>query len=138
MRRASGSARAAPDRLPRLPLAHLPTPLRKPQRLADALGIDLWVKRDDMTGGPEGGNKIRKLELLLADAIAAGAGTVITCGGLQSNHARATAVCAATLGLGCALIRWRTGSLWPAVALHWLVVVTWQTLLGGPGLDALR
>ena len=85
--------------LPRLPLAHLPTPLCKPQRLADALGLDLWVKRDDMTGGAEGGNKIRKLELLLADATAAGAGTVITCGGLQSNHARATAICAATLGL---------------------------------------
>ena len=85
--------------LPRLSLAHLPTPLCKPQRLADALGLDLWVKRDDMTGGPEGGNKIRKLELLLADAVAAGAGTVITCGGLQSNHARATAICAAALGL---------------------------------------
>ncbi len=89
--------------LPRLSLAHLPTPLVKPQRLADALGLDLWVKRDDMTGGPEGGNKIRKLELLLADAVAAGAGTVITCGGLQSNHARATAICAATLGLRAVL-----------------------------------
>lgn len=87
------------DALPRLPLAHLPTPLVKPQRLADALGLDLWVKRDDVTGGPEGGNKIRKLELLLADAVASGAGTVITCGGLQSNHARATAIGAAVLGL---------------------------------------
>ncbi|MFI4975457.1 MAG: type II CAAX prenyl endopeptidase Rce1 family protein [Caulobacterales bacterium] len=46
--------------------------------------------------------------------------------------------CAAILGLGCALIRWRTSSIWPAVALHWLVVVVWQTFLGGPGLDALR
>ncbi len=89
--------------LPRLPLAHLPTPLVKPQRLAEALGLDLWVKRDDATGGAEGGNKIRKLELLLADAVAAGAGTVITCGGLQSNHARATAICAATLGLRAVL-----------------------------------
>ena len=77
--------------LPRVPLAHLPTPLVQPRRLAEALGLDLWVKRDDCTGGPEAGNKIRKLELLLADALASGAGTVITCGGLQSNHARATA-----------------------------------------------
>jgi D-cysteine desulfhydrase len=85
--------------LPRLRLAHLPTPLVQPERLASSLGLDLWVKRDDCTGGPEAGNKIRKLELLLAEALASGAGTVITCGGLQSNHARATALCAAALGL---------------------------------------
>jgi D-cysteine desulfhydrase len=85
--------------LPRLHLAHLPTPLVRPRRLAESLGVDLWVKRDDATGGAEGGNKIRKLELLLADAHARGADTVITCGGLQSNHARATALCAASLGL---------------------------------------
>ena len=46
--------------------------------------------------------------------------------------------CAAALGLGAGVIRWRTGSLWPAVALHWLVVMVWQTWLGGPGLEALR
>ena len=46
-------------------------------------------------------------------------------------------VCAAILGAGCAVIRWRTGSLWPSVALHWLVVVLWQTRLGGPGIEAL-
>ncbi len=46
--------------------------------------------------------------------------------------------CAAILGAGCAVIRWRTSSLWPAVALHWLVVVVWETWLGGPGLDALK
>ncbi len=46
----------------RLALAHLPTPLQRPERLARALGLDLWIKRDDMTGGPEAGNKIRKLE----------------------------------------------------------------------------
>jgi len=83
----------------RLLLAHLPTPLQSPRRLADRLGIDLWVKRDDATGGAEAGNKIRKLEYLLADAVARGADTVITCGGLQSNHARATALCAASLGM---------------------------------------
>ncbi len=46
--------------------------------------------------------------------------------------------CAAILGAGCAVIRWRTASLWPAVALHWLVVVVWQTWLGGPGMEALK
>jgi D-cysteine desulfhydrase len=91
------------ESVPRLHLAHLPTPLVKPARLAEAMGLDLWVKRDDATGGPEAGNKIRKLEFLLADALAAGAGTVITCGGLQSNHARATAVCAAALGMRAVL-----------------------------------
>ncbi len=87
----------------RLPLAHLPTPLQRPERLARALGLDLWIKRDDMTGGPEAGNKIRKLEFLLAAAVAEGADTLITCGGLQSNHARATALLAASLGLGAVL-----------------------------------
>lgn len=87
----------------RLSLAHLPTPLQRPERLARALGLDLWIKRDDMTGGAEAGNKIRKLEYLLAAAVAEGADTLITCGGLQSNHARATALLAASLGLGAVL-----------------------------------
>jgi D-cysteine desulfhydrase len=75
----------------------------KPRALGEHLGLDLWVKRDDATGGAEAGNKIRKLELLLADAQARGAGTVITCGGLQSNHARATALAAASLGMRAVL-----------------------------------
>ena len=83
----------------RLSLAHLPTPIQRPRRLVEATGIDLWVKRDDMTGGPEAGNKIRKLEFLLAEALSLECDTVITCGGVQSNHARATALCAASLGL---------------------------------------
>lgn len=87
----------------RLILAHLPTPLVSPRRLGDRLGIDLWVKRDDATGGAESGNKVRKLEYLLADAVARGADTVITCGGIQSNHARATALCAASLGMRAVL-----------------------------------
>jgi D-cysteine desulfhydrase len=100
---AGGLASGGVATLPRLALAHLPTPLQQPKRLGDALGIDLWVKRDDATGGAEAGNKIRKLELLLAHALAEGADTVITCGGLQSNHARATALCAASLGLRAVL-----------------------------------
>ncbi|MFO0587762.1 MAG: D-cysteine desulfhydrase family protein [Polyangiaceae bacterium] len=89
--------------IPRLSLGHLPTPLVSPKRLAERLGVDLWVKRDDATGGAEAGNKVRKLEYLLADAIKKGADTVLTCGGIQSNHARATAVCAASLGLQAVL-----------------------------------
>jgi D-cysteine desulfhydrase len=67
------------------------------------LGVDLWVKRDDATGGAEAGNKVRKLEFLLADAIQRGSDVVLTCGGIQSNHARATALACAALGLGCVL-----------------------------------
>ncbi|MCA9623190.1 MAG: pyridoxal-phosphate dependent enzyme [Myxococcales bacterium] len=88
----------------RLSLLHRPTPLEPLPRLGEALGLDLWVKRDDATGGAEAGNKIRKLELLLADALEQGADTVITCGGLQSNHARATALLAARLDLRCLLM----------------------------------
>lgn len=87
----------------RLALAHLPTPLVRAERLGAELGIDLYVKRDDATGGAEAGNKIRKLEFLFAEALARGADTVITCGGIQSNHARATALTAAALGLRCVL-----------------------------------
>lgn len=80
-------------------LAHLPTPLWHHPALDAMIGSEVWVKRDDTTGGAEAGNKIRKLEYLLAAARDAGADTVITCGGVQSNHARATAICAKQLGL---------------------------------------
>jgi len=73
-------------------------------RLADRFGVDLWIKRDDASGGVEAGNKIRKLEFLMAEARVQRADTVITCGGIQSNHARATAVQAAALGLKCVLL----------------------------------
>ncbi len=87
--------------VPRLHLAHLPTPITRLPRLASRLGVDLWIKRDDATGGVEAGNKIRKLEFLLAAALAEKATTVVTCGALQSNHCRATAALAAQLGLRC-------------------------------------
>jgi D-cysteine desulfhydrase len=90
--------------LPRVALVHGPTPIVKRRALDEAFGIDLWIKRDDATGGPEAGNKVRKLEFLLGDALARGADTVITCGGLQSNHARATAIVCAALGLKCVLL----------------------------------
>src|ERR1017187_7460213 len=89
--------------LPRVTLVHGPTPLLKHRRLDEMLSVDLWIKRDDATAGAESGNKVRKLELLLADAVAKGSDTVLTCGGIQSNHARATAICCAQLGLKCIL-----------------------------------
>ena len=89
---------------PRLTLAHLPTPLERLPRLSSELGVDLWIKRDDASGGVEAGNKIRKLEFLLGAACAEVADVVITCGALQSNHCRATAAACARLGLGCVVL----------------------------------
>jgi D-cysteine desulfhydrase/L-cysteate sulfo-lyase len=89
----------------RILLAHLPTPLEPLRRLSQALaGPEIWVKREDCTGLGLGGNKARKLEYLLAEALAQGADTVITTGGLQSNHARQTAAAAACCGLKCVLV----------------------------------
>jgi D-cysteine desulfhydrase family pyridoxal phosphate-dependent enzyme len=92
---------------PRLPLAHLPTPLERMDRLRAALGPDcptLLVKRDDCTGLGTGGNKTRKLEFLLGEALALGCQAVVTFGAIQSNHARQTAAAAAKAGLLCDLI----------------------------------
>ncbi|UTF60537.1 1-aminocyclopropane-1-carboxylate deaminase/D-cysteine desulfhydrase [Gilvimarinus sp. DA14] len=87
---------------PRLHLAQLPTPLT-PLHLPQLSGAQrLWIKRDDLTGSLLSGNKVRKLEFILAEA--QGADTLITCGGLQSNHCRATAIIAAQQGLHCELI----------------------------------
>jgi D-cysteine desulfhydrase len=89
-----------------LRLAHLPTPLEPADRLGEALGLSpgrLWVKRDDCTGLATGGNKARKLDLLVAAALAAGSDVLVSAGGLQSNHARTTAAAAARSGLGCVL-----------------------------------
>lgn len=87
----------------KIALAHLPTPLVRSDALDSIVGAEVWVKRDDMSAGPEAGNKVRKLEYLLADALARGKRTVITCGAAQSNHARATAILAASLGLEAVL-----------------------------------
>lgn len=90
---------------PRLKLAQLPTPLQPLNRLHSKLGgPKIWVKRDDLTGCALSGNKIRKLEFSLAQAQAEGGEVVITCGGLQSNHCRATALLCAQLGLKCHLV----------------------------------
>jgi L-cysteate sulfo-lyase len=99
-------------RFPRVHLAHLPTPLEKLDRLSAELGgPEIWIKRDDCTGLSTGGNKTRKLEFLMAEAMAMGADTVMTQGATQSNHARQTAAFAAKLGLAChILLEDRTGS----------------------------
>ncbi len=82
-----------------LRLIHAPTPVHLLPRLSEHVGSEIWVKRDDLTGLGLSGNKIRKLEFLIAEANALGADTLITTGGLQSNHCRATAVAARRLGL---------------------------------------
>jgi L-cysteate sulfo-lyase len=98
-------------RFPRVRLAHLPTPLEPAPGLSQALGIDLWIKRDDCTGLAGGGNKTRKLEFLLGDAFEQDADTLVTQGAVQSNHVRQTAAAAALMGLKCEIIlEERTGS----------------------------
>jgi L-cysteate sulfo-lyase len=93
------------SRFPRISLAHLPTPLEPLTRLSDFLGgPNIFVKRDDCTGLGSGGNKTRKLEFLMADAIQNGADTIITQGAVQSNHARQTAAAAAKVGMQCELL----------------------------------
>ena len=91
--------------LPRVSLAHLPTPIHPLPRLSAALGgPQLWVKRDDQTGLAFGGNKVRKLEFLVAQAQEQGARTLITQGAIQSNHCRQTAAAAANQGFDCILV----------------------------------
>src|SRR5262245_66627935 len=87
----------------RLHLTHAPTPIEPLPRLSSALGVELFVKRDDLTGFADSGNKVRKLEFLAREALDQGADTLITGGALQSNCARATAAIAARLGLRCVL-----------------------------------
>lgn len=102
------------DQFPRHRFAVLPTPLEPLPNLSSDLGHDIWIKRDDCTGFALGGNKVRKLEFLMADAIAKGADTIVTAGGTQSNHVRQTAAAATKLGLSCECIleRVRTDDLY--------------------------
>jgi len=93
---------------PRFPLLDGPTPIQRLARLESRLGeaaggVAIYVKRDDHTPIGGGGNKLRKLELLIGDALARGADTILTVGGRQSNHARLTAAAAAKAGLACEL-----------------------------------
>lgn len=92
--------------LPAIPLAAFPTPVDEMRRLRETLGGGprLLVKRDDAIAFAFGGNKVRKMQLVAADALKNGADTLITCGGVQSNHARVTAAAAAKLGLRAILV----------------------------------
>jgi 1-aminocyclopropane-1-carboxylate deaminase/D-cysteine desulfhydrase len=100
----SGSPTSRLEALRRLRLAPLPTPLEPAPRLSAALDADVWLKRDDVGSVGLAGNKVRKLELLLGDAVRRGVDTVVTSGAAQSNHARATAAACARLGLRCHLV----------------------------------
>ena len=93
-------------KMPRkLTIANLPTNIEHLKRLSSELGnVAIYLKRDDQTGTEVSGNKIRKLEFAIAEAIDNGYDTLITCGAVQSNHARATAAAAAKVGLKCHLI----------------------------------
>lgn len=88
----------------RLRLAHLPTPIHRLERLSAEVGVGIWLWRDDSTGFVDSGNKIRKLEFLVSAAVAAKATRLITCGGPQSNHARATVYAARRLGLDVTVV----------------------------------
>lgn len=95
-----------PKKFPeRMTLAHLPTPIEKLDRLSQAFeGPEIYVKRDDLTGIAKTGNKVRKLEYLVAEALREQCDLLITCGGAQSNHARATAFAAAKCGVKSHLV----------------------------------
>ena len=88
-------------RFPRLEFIGAPTPLEYLPRFSDYIGRDIFIKRDDVTPMAMGGNKLRKLEFLAADALREGADTLVTAGAIQSNHVRQTAAVAAKLGLHC-------------------------------------
>jgi 1-aminocyclopropane-1-carboxylate deaminase len=101
----------------RVPLLFGPSPVHRLERLSEHLGgkVDIWAKREDCNSGlAYGGNKVRKLEFLVADALAQGRDTLVSIGGVQSNHTRQVAAVAARLGLGCVLVQERWVE-WPDV-----------------------
>ena len=100
------AARQRLESIPTVQLGQLPSPIDELPRLREAIGLDgrLFAKRDDQIPFGFGGNKVRKLMLVAADAKNSGADTLITCGGVQSNHCRATAAVAAQLGMACHIV----------------------------------
>ena len=97
------------NNLPQLRLGVYPTPFYRLENISRIYNKSIWIKRDDLCGVALGGNKVRKLEYLLADAQKQGCDTVFTTGGAQSNHAMLTAACAARLGMRCVLILKKRG-----------------------------
>lgn len=103
----SGQAFDRLDALPRMRLGLMPTPFASASPLARAIGVDdLWIKRDELIGFGFGGNKVRGLELLLADALSQSADVIVTGAGAQSNHVRATAAAAAHAGMNAVAVYW--------------------------------
>jgi len=96
--------RSALEARPRVQLAPWPTPLRRAPRLGAELGIELWIKRDDIGSLGLAGNKVRKLEFAIGAALDGGADCLVTIGAPQSNHCRATAAAGAQLGLETHLV----------------------------------
>src|SRR5207247_1516383 len=102
------SRRVSLDDFERVPLMFGRSPVHRLERLTEHLGgeVEIWAKRDDCNSGlAYGGNKVRKLEYLAADALAQGCDTLVSIGGVQSNHTRQVAAVAARLGLGCVLVQ---------------------------------
>jgi 1-aminocyclopropane-1-carboxylate deaminase len=96
------------DQYERVPLLFGPSPVHRLERLGEYLGgkVEIWAKREDCNSGlAYGGNKVRKLEYLAAEALAQGCDTLVSIGGVQSNHTRQVAAVAARLGLGCVLVQ---------------------------------
>jgi 1-aminocyclopropane-1-carboxylate deaminase len=94
------------ERFARAPLAFFPSPVHRLERLSRELGVEVWAKRDDVSSGLAfGGNKVRKLEWLAADALAQGCDTLVSIGNIQSNHTRQVAAVAAVLGFKCRLVQ---------------------------------
>ena len=96
------------EKFERYPLTFGPTPIEELPRLAEALGnrVRLYAKREDCNSGlAAGGNKLRKLEYIVPDAIASGADTLVSIGGVQSNHTRMVAATAAKIGMKCRLVQ---------------------------------
>ena len=96
------------EKFKRYPLTFGPTPIEKLKRLSAYLGnkVEIYVKREDCNSGLAfGGNKIRKMEYIVPDAIASGADTLVTIGGIQSNHTRQVAAVAAKIGMQCRLVQ---------------------------------
>lgn len=98
------AARQRLEQLPSATLGHWPTPLDRLERFGPAIGAEVWIKRDDVQGIAQAGNKVRKYELVLGQAVADGIDTLVTTGAVQSNSARAGAAAAAALGMGCVLL----------------------------------
>ena len=121
------------DDFPRIPLLFGPSPIHPLRRLSDALGgeVEIWAKREDCNSGiAYGGNKVRKLEYLAADAVAQGCDTLVSIGGVQSNHTRQVTGVAAHLGLKAVLVQAHWVE-WPDPAYERVGNIQLTRIMGG-------